>query len=268
MARSRTRRLKANRDRKIDKRETKQVVASKELKEEFIAKNEDYRLGDFHFTQSQQHMAESFYENDLTAVQGSSGTGKTTTSVYLALLALKRGYARKIVFIKTPTESSDDPIGFLTGGANDKLLKHFEAMRGVFLNFMSPKKLEMEEKAGRIVFEIPNFMQGATLDDAIVVIDEAQQISPKRLKLLLERVGKRSKILLLGDKYQDYAFRKRDDGFSHFVNMITEETPQGKASIVNNMGYIVLPADENMRSELSRQIVSLYEDSFEKGLYN
>lgn len=262
------RRLKANRDKKIDKREMRQQKGEENIKFEATIDNEDFQLGDFHFTQSQQHMAESFYENDLTAVQGSSGTGKTTTAVYLALLALRRGYTRRIVFVKTPTESSDDEIGFLQGGLNDKLIQHFEAMRGVFYSFMSIKKLELEEKKGRIKFAIPNFMQGATLDDTVFVIDEAQQISPKRLKLLLERIGKNSKILLLGDKYQDYAYRKRPDGFSHFVNMITNSDDKGnKVSMINNMGFVVLPANENMRSDLSRQIVGLYEKTFDESSY-
>lgn len=261
-------RLKQNRDRKIDKREERVNQGNKLIAEERQATNEDFRLGDFHYTQSQQFMAESFNYNGLTAVQGSSGTGKSTTAVHLALTALKRGYVRHIVFIKSPTESADDAIGFLQGGLNDKLTQHMEHMRGVFLQFMSAKKLELEEKSGRIHFGIPNFIQGATLDNTILILDEAQQCSPKILKLVLERIGENSKILLLGDKYQDYAVKFRKDGFSHFVNMITKNIQGEKESIVPNMGYVELPAGENMRSELSRQIVTLYEEHIENEILN
>lgn len=258
--------VKENRRNKVASRELKTAYGEQELISERSINNEDFVLNDFHFTHGQQRMAESFYEKSLVAVQGSAGTGKSTTAVYLGLRGLKDGTFRKIINVKSPTESSDDAIGFLQGGLNDKLAQHFEAMRGVYYNFMSKRKLEMEEKHERIQFKIPNFVQGDTYDDTLLIFDEGQNVTPKILKLVLERIGKNSKILLLGDIYQEYAFRKRENGFADFVKLITKENNSSeKICIIPNMDYVVLPNSENMRSELSRQVVQLYENKYSRG---
>ena len=172
----------------------------------------------------------------------------------------KGGKYKRILFIKTPSEDGNDAIGFLQGSAETKLEKHMKAMRSIFHTFMSPKKLELEEKRKRISFDIPNFVAGETFYDTFVIIDEAQKMSPDTTKLLLERVHESSAVILLGDKKQRYAAKKRDDGFTDFIKMITEVDAEGRYSVEDMMGYVELPASENMRGELSKRIVTLYED--------
>jgi phosphate starvation-inducible protein PhoH len=220
-----------------------------------------YKLDWFVPTPIQQEIVESYYYNDLTCVQGSSGTGKSTTVIHVALKELKDRRYRKIVFCKTPAELGDDKIGFLTGNAQEKLMMHFESMRSIFHTFMTKEKLAMAEKSGEIEFTIPNFIAGKTIDDAILIIDEGQLLSPGTVKLILERAGRNTKVFLLGDRSQNYAVRVREDGFTNFVKRITRVDHTGeRVCKVGGMGYIEMKSGDNMRSDLSRAIVSLYED--------
>lgn len=225
------------------------------------AKYEEYRLGGFEPTPAQKDIIVSMCQNDLTLVQGSSGTGKSSTVIWQGLHDLKRGYYRKILFVKTADESADDNIGFLPNGLSDKLAVHFESMRSIFHSFMSKEKLAMEEKHERIVFNIPNFIKGMTFDNTLIIVDEAQSISPKILKLILERTGKDSRVVVMGDKAQCYSSKKRVNGLTDLVSKVTRENYYGTlVSTEPLMGYVELPASENMRSALSRRIVEIYEE--------
>ena len=249
-----------NRSERRGKKAQKTAQGEQVCREEQKAKREEFNLGWFNPTEAQKDIIYSMTEDDLTLVAASSGTGKSTTVIYKALQDYKAGLYQKIIFIKTPVDSTDDSIGFLPSTADDKLKVHFEVTKGIFCQFMSEAKLEMEEKRGNIQFKIPNFIQGATLDNSIVIIDESQQISPPILKLLMERIGKGSKLAVLGDKRQCYANKKRVDGFTHFVNMVTDSDDEGIFSKVDTIGYVELIAVDNMRSPLSKLVVSLYEE--------
>jgi phosphate starvation-inducible PhoH-like protein len=178
----------------------------------------------------------------------------------MALQDLSNGLVDKIIFCKTPAELGDDKIGFTPGDKKEKLEPHFNTMRGVFHSFMTKEKLVMEEAHGHIEMTIPNFMIGATLDNCVFVIDEGQMLSAGTTKLLLERAGQNCRVVLLGDSAQRYAKDKRNDGFSDFLNRVTEVTEEGeRVSKVGCIGYVGMVAADNMRSDLSRTIVELYE---------
>lgn len=245
----------------LDRRQSKQKAGTEEIISEQQAASQDFNLGWFKPTPTQKDIIMSMCCNDLTAVQGSSGTGKSTTVIWQALQDLKRGMYKKVLFIKTPSEQGDDQIGYLSGDADQKLEAHFFSMRSIFHTFMSKEKLRLEEKRERIQFSIPNFVQGMTFDNCLVIIDEMQSISIDTVKLLLERAGENTRVVCLGDKNQRYSAKKRTDGFSHFVDMITEENENGvRESREPTMGYVEMSAKDNMRSDLSRRIVELYEN--------
>jgi len=219
-----------------------------------------FKLDWFQPTPIQEEIIESYYYNSLTCVQGSSGTGKSTTVIHAALKEIKDRRYDKIVFCKTPAELGDDKIGFLSGSSDEKLMMHFESMRSIFHTFMAKEKLVMEEKAGNIQFTIPNFIAGKTIDNAILIIDEAQLLSVGTVKLLLERAGQGTKVFLLGDRGQCYAVKQREDGFSDFIKRVTVTDHAGvRTSKIGGIGYVEMKSGDNMRSELSRTIVELYE---------
>ena len=189
--------------------------------------------------------------------RGVKGTGKTTTVVWKALSLLGKGY-RKIVFVKNPTEVGTDMLGYLTGDKNDKMQAHFEAMRGVFLDFMNKGKLESDEKNGNIVFNIPNYLLGATISDAVVVLDECQTYSPSTLKLLMERIDDSCKLIIMGDKQQAYSIKHREDGFTDFLERVTDVDEKGRYSVEPLFKYVELTTNENKRGAISKRVTELY----------
>lgn len=241
------------------KHESRAERGNKELMDEQRVKREGYNLAWFSPTEKQKEIIQSMCVNDLTLCSASSGCGKSTTVIWQALKDLKDGYYKRILFIKTANESADDKIGYLPSTAEDKLAVHFEATRGIFKQFMTTEKLAMEEKHGKIVMAIPNFIQGSTFDDTLIIIDESQSISPPIMKLLLERSGVNTRCVVLGDKRQRYSKDKRADGFTDLVKMVTDVDEEGRYSKIDTIGYVEMSAEDNMRSDLSKLIVSLYE---------
>lgn len=231
-------------------------------------KGTQYSLNKFKLEGKHKEIAESMYNSEATVIQGVSGVGKTTVAVQTALKMLgENNQYNKIIFIKNPTESGDDKIGYLKGDENEKLEAHFESMRTVFLEFMSAGALESAEKNGNIEFLIPNFVQGRTLKNAIIIVDETQNMSPSTVKLVLERTGDDTKLVVLGDKAQTYAVDKRKDGFTDFVFKITHivdvEDENGKVvqkreSKEELFHYIELDSSMNKRSPLSKRVTELY----------
>lgn len=221
--------------------------------------NEKYSLDWFKPQGRQQDIVDAIDQYDWVGVQAPSGCGKTTTVVWKALSLLGKGY-RKIVFVKNPTEAGDDQIGFLTGHESSKLEPHFDSMRGVFLDFMNKGKLESDEKNLNIQFKIPNFLLGATISDAVVILDECQTYSPNTLKLLMERVDDSCKLILLGDRMQQYSVKKRTDGFTDLLNRITDVDDKGRYSVEPLFKYVELTTNENKRGAISKRVTELYSE--------
>lgn len=245
---------------KMDVRQDKVNDGTQLIANETKTAAEKFNTGWFKPTDKQLELINSLSTNPLSLCDSSSGTGKSTTVIYHALKELAAGRYRQIIFIKTPNESSDDAIGFLPNSADDKISVHMEATRSVFRDFMSKAKLELEEKREKIVLTIPNFIQGRTLTNCFVIIDEAQSISPNILKLLLERCGEGSTYAVLGDKFQCYSFKKRDNGLKYLIERVTELDDEGvRVSKEPLIGFVEMTAKDNMRSELSRRVVEIFE---------
>ena len=246
---------------KWEKQQSRQQEGERQIQQDKLTDSQDYKLSWFIPTEAQKDIVYSMCVNDLTSVQAPSGCGKSTTVIWQGLNDLKRGIYDQIIFVKTPDESGDDAIGFLKGETDSKLEPHFETMREIFHQFMTKEKLRMEEKRERIVFKIPNFVKGATYDKALIIFDECQSNTPPTIKLVSERSGLDSRVVLLGDKSQRYSVKKRSDGFTHFNNMITYVDENGdRVSKEPTMGYVELSTDENKRSALSKRITELYNE--------
>ena len=254
-------RKKQNRRTKQDKHERKVKRGYEQLAEDRRMKDfdNDWNLDWFSPRGQQIFIEDSFLERTFTIVDAASGCGKTATSLWLALKALKHRDFSKLVFLKNPTEVGDDNIGYLSGSESDKLKAHLQTTRYIFHEFISSSKLEADENAGRIRLSIPNFLLGATLDYSVVLIDEAQLMSPPTMKLLLERCGVGTKYIIMGDSRQRYSVKKREDGFREFIERVTDLDNGRRFSKYDHVGYIRMTTDENQRSEGSKFITKLYE---------
>lgn len=248
---------------KLNEHELKRIeqLKSKQSSDNnYVAKNpnEKYKLDWFHPTGKQVEYVNSINRYDTILVQGASGVGKSTTAIWKGLSMLGKQY-KHIMFIKTANECGDDAIGYLTGNENEKLVAHFKNMKNVFLDFMSEEKLEIDIKKKNIIFDIPNFIQGGTFSSTFVIIDEAQNMSPLTLKLLLERFDDSCKVIVLGDCKQTYSIKKRKDGFTDLVSRVCNKTQEGVLFCVEpDWDYIELPPSENRRGKRSRRVTELY----------
>ncbi len=219
----------------------------------------DWKMHLFNPTVKQDPIPQSMVENYLTVVNAPSGCGKTSVAVWKALSLYKQNVFKRVVFVKNPTEAGDDQIGFLSGDADEKLTRHFHETKRIFTQFISKGKMDSGEREGWLEFTIPNFLLGATIDDAIILIDEAQTMSPDTIKLLIERAGRDSHVVVMGDSRQRYSVKRRDDGFSDLISKITEQDEEGNfISKYGIVGYVELTTEENQRSELSKLVTELY----------
>lgn len=248
---------KQNRQSTRDRQSERKDKASYSSKVAFQPTN-DWKLDWFTPTKKQMDIVDAMHEYDLTLVQAPSGCGKSSVAIWKALNDLKQGHYRKILFLKNPTEVGDDMIGYLKGEATDKLKVHFAEMKRIFLQFISRGKLEADESKGTIEFSIPNFQLGSTHENTLIIIDEAQTMSPSTLKLLIERTGEGSRVVVLGDYKQRYSIKKREDGFTDLIEKVTEVIDGERVSIEDLIEYVELSTDENQRSALSKRITELY----------
>lgn len=221
--------------------------------------NDDYRLDEFTPVGNQEAIVRSMVWNDLTIVNAPAGTGKTTTALWKALQMLKAGDFRKLIFLKNPTEVGDDQIGFLSGDKTDKLAAHYESTKRIFQQFMTANKLENDIASGKIELNIPNYALGATWDNSIILIDEVQLMSPNTVKLLLERAGLNTRIVIIGDVNQTYAIKRRANGLGDLLDRVVPINEEGeREAIVDFIGYVEMTTADNQRSRLSQFITEVY----------
>ena len=221
----------------------------------------DYTLDWFIPRGLQQDCVESFENNIYSVIDAPSGCGKTTTALWWALSQIRMRKYNQLIFIKNPTEVGDDQIGFLSGSEDDKLTAHYDTTKHIFYDFISKNKLENDVSKRRIRLTIPNFLLGSTFDNAIVIVDETQTMSPNTVKLLTERCGQDTKYILLGDSSQTYSVKKRADGFKDFMERTTTTQHDARWSKCNPyVGYVKMFYNDNQRSEGSKFINKLYSD--------
>lgn len=246
------------------RKERRQEIGESKLAEDRKKSFEnDWNLDWFIPKGLQQDCIESFNKNIFTVVDAPSGCGKTTTALWWSLTQLQNRTVQQLIFIKNPTEAGDDCIGFLSGNETDKLMAHYDTTKRIFHELISKNKLENDVSKDRIRLTIPNFLLGATFDNAIVIIDETQTMSPRTVKLLTERCGMNTTYILLGDSSQAYSVKKRADGFKDMIERITMEHQGVRWSKYEpNVGYVKMSPEDNQRSSGSKFINKLYEDLF------
>lgn len=222
---------------------------------------QDWNLEWFECTGRQNFIQEAMDDKLIIIVDAPSGCGKTTTVIHKALQMIRAKTKQKIVYVKNPAECGDDKIGFLPGDEEEKLAPHAKTTIGVFQQFVSKGRLDcMLNK--QIEFAIPNFLQGSTIDNAVLILDESQNMSPSTVKLVAERAGENTIVVIIGDSKQRYSVVRREDGLRDIINKVTYEeigVRLVRPSFEKNVGYVRMETNNNMRSELSKIITELYE---------
>ena len=244
---------KRNRNRDYDNENLKQHNNENQLK----------GLNSFKPNDKQRHVNNLLTEYPLVFVQGFAGTGKTSGILHHYCQEYLQDKSKKIIVIRTPVEAGADKIGALPGGEGDKLEPHFAAPAEELKKFLGNKFEADKDK--RIFFKIPNYAIGATWHDSLILIDEAQQIQPAILKLLLERLGENTVCAVVGDPTQLYTSDKnKRNGLSHAMDkFFIQRDLHGRVEYEprsNMVASFAYEAKDNVRSDISREVVRIYSE--------
>ena len=152
-------------------------------------------------TVNQREMVKQSKVNDMLFAIGPAGTGKTYTAVALAVRALKQKHVRRIILTRPAVEAGEH-LGFLPGDLKEKLDPYLQPLYDALLDMVPPEKLADYTEQGIIQIAPLAFMRGRTLDNAFVILDEAQNATESQIKMFLTRMGKSAKFVITGDVTQ------------------------------------------------------------------
>jgi phosphate starvation-inducible PhoH-like protein len=149
-------------------------------------------------SENQKRLVDTYRKNDLVFAIGPAGTGKTYLAISLAVRALKNNEVRRIVLSRPAVEAGEN-LGFLPGDLKNKLDPYLQALYDALLDILPGVKLNKLLEQGTIQIAPLAYMRGRTLNDAVVILDEAQNTTISQLKMFLTRMGENSKFLVTGD---------------------------------------------------------------------
>lgn len=152
-------------------------------------------------TENQQLLVKAFEENDLVFATGPAGTGKTFVAIALAVKALKNKEIRKII-LSRPAVEAGEKLGFLPGEMKDKLDPYLQPLYDALQDMVPGAKLKEYMENNVIQIAPLAFMRGRTLNDAVIILDEAQNTTTHQIKMFLTRLGMNAKMIITGDVTQ------------------------------------------------------------------
>jgi phosphate starvation-inducible PhoH-like protein len=200
-------------------------------------------------TPNQQKLVEEFAHNDLTFALGPAGTGKTYVAIALAVRALKNREARKII-LSRPAVEAGEKLGFLPGDMKDKIDPYLQPLYDALEDMIPPMKLKEYMETKVIQIAPLAFMRGRTLNDAIIVLDEAQNTTPHQIKMFLTRLGMNAKMIITGDITQIDLPRTTTSGLVQALKVLRD---------VRGIGRVEFTKKDIIRHQLVQRIVEAYE---------
>ena len=200
-------------------------------------------------TPNQQLLVKTFTENDLTFALGPAGTGKTYLAVAMAVRALKNREVRKII-LSRPAVEAGEKLGFLPGDMKDKIDPYLQPLYDALEDMIPNAKLKEYMETKVIQIAPLAFMRGRTLNDAIVVLDEAQNTTTHQIKMFLTRLGMGSKMIVTGDVTQIDLPRTTASGLIQALKILRN---------VKGTGRVEFEKKDIVRHHLVQRIVEAYE---------
>jgi len=202
---------------------------------------------------NQQRMVESVAHNDLTFALGPAGTGKTYIAIALAVRALKNKEVRKII-LSRPAVEAGEKLGFLPGDMKDKIDPYLQPLYDALEDMIPPVKLKEYMESNVIQIAPLAFMRGRTLNDAVIVLDEAQNTTTQQIKMFLTRLGMNAKMIVTGDATQIDLPRSTSSGLIQALRILDG---------VEGIGRVDFGRKDIVRHALVQRIVDAY-DRFDK----
>lgn len=200
-------------------------------------------------TENQVKLVEAFHDNDLTFALGPAGTGKTYIAIALAVKALKNREARKII-LSRPAVEAGEKLGFLPGDMKDKIDPYLQPLYDALEDMIPAVKLKEYMETNVIQIAPLAFMRGRTLNDAVIVLDEAQNTTVHQIKMFLTRLGMNAKMIITGDATQIDLPRSTTSGLMQALRVLKD---------VPGIGRVVFGKKDIVRHALVQRIVEAYE---------
>lgn len=204
-------------------------------------------------TPNQHKLVQKVYSKDMVFAIGPAGTGKTYTAVALAVQALKNKEVRRIIMTRPAVEAGEN-LGFLPGDMKDKLDPYLQPLYDALKDMIPFEKLNSYTERGVIEVAPLAFMRGRTLDDAFVILDEAQNTTYAQMKMFLTRMGKHSKFIITGDPGQVDLPPKQKSGLREALHILKD---------VKDIGFIYLDDKDVVRHKIVRDILKAYKTAEE-----
>ncbi len=205
-------------------------------------------------TKNQKRLVEKFEDNDLLFAVGPAGSGKTYTAIALAVRSLKNKEVRRII-LSRPAVEAGEKLGFLPGDMKEKIDPYLQPLYDALLDMLPAEKLKSHIETGIIQIAPLAFMRGRTLNDAVIILDEAQNTTPHQIKMFLTRMGLNAKIIVTGDITQIDLPPQQKSGL---IDAIT--TLDGIKGVAN----IEFDKNDIVRHHLVQSIVDAYERKIKK----
>ena len=199
-------------------------------------------------TVNQARLVESIATNDLVFAVGPAGTGKTYTGVAMAVKALKNKEVKRIVLTRPAVEAGEN-LGFLPGDLKEKLDPYMQPLYDALRDMIPAEKLASYIEKGTIQIAPMAFMRGRTLDDAFVILDEAQNTTHNQMKMFLTRMGKNTKFVITGDPGQIDLPRRVISGLKEALLILSD---------VNGIDVIQLDGRDVIRHQLVKKVIDAY----------
>jgi phosphate starvation-inducible PhoH-like protein len=200
-------------------------------------------------TENQQRLAGSFEENDLVFAIGPAGSGKTFIAIALAVKALKNKRVRKII-LSRPAVEAGEKLGFLPGEMKDKLDPYLQPLYDALQEMIPSVKLKEYMENNVIQIAPLAYMRGRTLNDAVIILDEAQNTTIHQIKMFLTRLGLCAKMIVTGDITQIDLPASATSGLVHALQVLKG---------VQGVGKVEFTKEDIVRHKLVQRIVAAYE---------
>ncbi|HWI55355.1 MAG TPA: PhoH family protein [Desulfobacteria bacterium] len=206
-------------------------------------------------THGQQRYVEAISKNDIVFGVGPAGTGKTYLAVAMAAKALKDKMVNRLILTR-PAVEAGEKLGFLPGDLQEKVNPYLRPLYDSLYDILGPEKTQKLMEKNIIEIAPLAYMRGRTLDDAVIILDEAQNTTPEQMKMFLTRLGLGSKAIITGDVTQVDLPRGQYSGLLEARKILSD---------VEGISFQQLTGEDVMRHQLVQKIIAAYEIAEDKG---
>ena len=199
-------------------------------------------------TINQKELVNIYKNCDLIFALGPAGTGKTYTGIALAVRALRNKEIKRIILTRPAVEAGEN-LGFLPGDMKEKLDPYLQPLYDALRDMIPSKKLLGYLEDGTIEIAPLAYMRGRTLDNAFVILDEAQNTTPSQFKMFLTRMGKNAKFIITGDATQIDLPKKQSSGLLKAMKLLEN---------IKGIGFVTFDVRDVVRHPLVKKIIEAY----------